>query len=151
MLRLITALAVATFALASLAAPVYARAAKEPAKTETKQPAPAPKKATLDLNTASADEPEFATFPESPIPHNAAPISKRLRFDRSFIFAYTPSIKVSPRSQYQRGVPCGSRHPKLDRRRPFRVYAVPCVSSRQGCVGEVPIAARLFGRKHQST
>jgi competence protein ComEA len=56
MLRLITALVVATFALASLAAPVYAQAAKEPAKTETKQPAPAPKKGTLDLNTASADE-----------------------------------------------------------------------------------------------
>ena len=56
MLRLITALVVATFALASLAAPVYAQAAKEPAKTDTKQPAPAPRKATLDLNTASADE-----------------------------------------------------------------------------------------------
>ena len=56
MLRLITGLVVATFALASLAAPVYGQAAKEPAKTETKQPAPAPKQATLDLNTASADE-----------------------------------------------------------------------------------------------
>jgi len=56
MLRLIAALVVATFALASLAAPVCAQAAKEPAKTEIKQPAPAPKKATLDLNTASADE-----------------------------------------------------------------------------------------------
>ena len=56
MLRLIAALVVATLALVSLAAPVYAQAAKEPAKTETKQPAPAPKTATLDLNTASADE-----------------------------------------------------------------------------------------------
>src|SRR5262245_66446522 len=54
--KLITALVVATFAMASHAAPVYAQAANEPAKTETKQPAAAPKKATLDLNTASADE-----------------------------------------------------------------------------------------------
>ena len=54
--RLITALVVAMFALGSLASPLYAQAGKEPAKTETKQPAPAPKKATLDLNTASEDE-----------------------------------------------------------------------------------------------
>jgi competence protein ComEA len=53
-----TALVVAMLALGSLASPVYGQAAKEPAKTETKQPAkPAtPKKAPLDLNTASEDE-----------------------------------------------------------------------------------------------
>src|SRR3989454_11094622 len=45
MLRLITALVVAMFALGSLASPLYAQAGKEPAKTETKQPATAPKKA----------------------------------------------------------------------------------------------------------
>ena len=58
MLRLITALIVAVFALGTLASPVSAQAGKEPAKTETKQPAkaPAPKKAPLDLNTASEDE-----------------------------------------------------------------------------------------------
>src|SRR5438093_7456874 len=57
MLRLITALVVAMFALGSLASPLYAQAGKEPAKTETKQPATtAPKKAPLDLNTASEDE-----------------------------------------------------------------------------------------------
>jgi hypothetical protein len=58
MLRLITALVVAMFALGSLASPLYAQAAKDPAKTETKQPAkPAtPKKAPLDLNTVSEDE-----------------------------------------------------------------------------------------------
>ena len=56
MLRLITALVVAVFALGAFASPLYAQARKEPAKTETKQPAPAPKKATLDLNTASEDE-----------------------------------------------------------------------------------------------
>ena len=58
MLRLITALVVSMFALGSLASPLYAQAAKEPAKTETKQPAKpaAPKKAPLDLNTASEDE-----------------------------------------------------------------------------------------------
>ncbi len=56
MLRLITALVVAVFALGAFASPLYAQAGKEPAKTETKQPAPAPKKATLDLNTASEDE-----------------------------------------------------------------------------------------------
>ena len=58
MLRLITALVVAMFALGSLASPLYAQAGKEPAKTETKQPAKpaAPKKAPLDLNTASEDE-----------------------------------------------------------------------------------------------
>src|SRR5437867_8622535 len=58
MLKLITALVVAMFALGSLASPIYAQAAKEPAKTETKQPAKpaAPKKAPLDLNTASEDE-----------------------------------------------------------------------------------------------
>jgi len=54
--RLITALVVAMFALGSLASPLYAQAGKEPAKTETKQPATAPKKAPLDLNTASEDE-----------------------------------------------------------------------------------------------
>jgi DNA uptake protein ComE-like DNA-binding protein len=55
---LFTALVVAMLALGSLASPVYGQAAKEPAKTETKQPAkPAtPKKAPLDLNTASEDE-----------------------------------------------------------------------------------------------
>jgi competence protein ComEA len=53
MLRLITALVVAMFALGTLASPLYAQAGKEPAKTETKQPA---KKAPLDLNTASEDE-----------------------------------------------------------------------------------------------
>ena len=56
MLRLITALVVAVFALGAFASPLYAQVGKEPAKTETKQPAPAPKKATLDLNTASEDE-----------------------------------------------------------------------------------------------
>src|SRR6266540_6888607 len=58
MLKLITALVVAVFALGSLTSPLYAQAAKEPTKTETKQPAKsaAPKKATLDLNTASEDE-----------------------------------------------------------------------------------------------
>ena len=56
MLRLITALVVAVFALGAFASPLYAQAGTEPAKTETKQPAPAPKKATLDLNTASEDE-----------------------------------------------------------------------------------------------
>jgi DNA uptake protein ComE-like DNA-binding protein len=58
MLRLITALVAVMFALGSLASPVYAQAGKEPAKTETKQPAKstAPKKAPLDLNTASEDE-----------------------------------------------------------------------------------------------
>jgi competence protein ComEA len=58
MLRLITALVMALFLLGSLASPLYAQAGKEPAKTETKQPArpAAPKKAPLDLNTASEDE-----------------------------------------------------------------------------------------------
>ena len=58
MLRSIASLVAALFALGLLAAPVYAQAAKEPAKTETKQPAkPAPaKKAPLDLNTASEDD-----------------------------------------------------------------------------------------------
>jgi competence protein ComEA len=58
MVRLITALVVAMFALGSLASTLYAQAAKEPTKTETKQPAkPATlKKAPLDLNTASEDE-----------------------------------------------------------------------------------------------
>ena len=58
MLRLITALVVAVFALGTFASPLYAQAGKEPAKTETKQPAKpaAPKKAPLDLNTASEDE-----------------------------------------------------------------------------------------------
>ena len=58
MLRLITALVVSVFALGSLTSPLYAQAGEEPAKTETKQPAkPAgPKKAPLDLNTASEDE-----------------------------------------------------------------------------------------------
>jgi competence protein ComEA len=56
MLRLITALVVAVFALGSLASPLYAQAPKEPAKKETKQPAAASKKAPLDLNTASEDE-----------------------------------------------------------------------------------------------
>src|SRR2546427_7639160 len=58
MLRLIPALIVAVFALGSLTSPIYAQAGKEPAKTETKQPAKpaAPKKAPLDLNTASEDE-----------------------------------------------------------------------------------------------
>ena len=58
MLRLFTALVVAMFALGSLASPLYAQATKEPPKTETKQPAKpaAPKKAPLDLNTASEDE-----------------------------------------------------------------------------------------------
>jgi competence protein ComEA len=58
MLRLITALVIATFALGSLTSPLYAQAVKEPVKTETKQPAKpaAPKKAPLDLNTASEDE-----------------------------------------------------------------------------------------------
>jgi hypothetical protein len=47
MLKWITALVVAVFALSSLASPIYAQAGKEPAKTETKQPAKpaAPKKA----------------------------------------------------------------------------------------------------------
>ena len=58
MLKLITALVVAVFALGSLTSSLYAQAGKEPAKTETKQPAKpaAPKKAPLDLNTASEDE-----------------------------------------------------------------------------------------------
>lgn len=58
MLRLIALLVAAMFALGALASPLYAQAAKEPAKTETKQPAKpaAPKKAPLDLNTASEDE-----------------------------------------------------------------------------------------------
>src|SRR5437867_2514286 len=59
MLRLITAMVVAVFALGSLTSPLYAQAGKEPAKTETKQPAnkpAAPKKAPLDLNTASEEE-----------------------------------------------------------------------------------------------
>ena len=58
MLKLITALVVAVFALGSLTSPLYAQAGKEQAKTETKQPAKpaAPKKAPLDLNTASEDE-----------------------------------------------------------------------------------------------
>src|SRR5213593_1381790 len=58
MLRLITALIVVVFALCTLASPLYAQAGKEPAKTETKQPAKpaAPKKALLDLNTAYEDE-----------------------------------------------------------------------------------------------
>jgi hypothetical protein len=56
MLRLITALVVATFAFGSLASPVYAQTGKEPAKTETKQPAAASKKAALDLSTASEEE-----------------------------------------------------------------------------------------------
>ena len=45
--RLITALVVTVFALGSLTSPLYAQAGKEPAKTETKQPATAPKKAPL--------------------------------------------------------------------------------------------------------
>jgi competence protein ComEA len=63
MLRLITALVVAMFAVGSLASPLYAQATKEPAKTETKQPAAASKKAplksdpvSLDLNSASEDD-----------------------------------------------------------------------------------------------
>src|SRR5215470_1794262 len=58
MLRLIVSLLAGVFALGTLASPVYAQAAKEPAKTETKQPAKAaaPKKAPLDLNTASEDD-----------------------------------------------------------------------------------------------
>ena len=58
MLRLITALVVALFSLCTVAGAVYAQAAKEPTKTETKQPAKstAPKKAPLDLNTAPEDE-----------------------------------------------------------------------------------------------
>jgi competence protein ComEA len=58
MLKLITALVVAMFAVGSFVSPLYAQAAKEPTKTETKQPAKptAPKKAPLDLNTASEDE-----------------------------------------------------------------------------------------------
>jgi hypothetical protein len=39
MLRLISALVVAVFALGTFASPLYAQATKEPAKTETKQPA----------------------------------------------------------------------------------------------------------------
>jgi competence protein ComEA len=58
MRRLLTALVMALFVLGGLASPLYAQASKEPAKTETKQPAKpaAPKKAPLDLNTASEDE-----------------------------------------------------------------------------------------------
>jgi hypothetical protein len=58
MRRLLTALVMALFVLGGLASPLYAQAPKEPAKTETKQPAKpaAPKKAPLDLNTASEDE-----------------------------------------------------------------------------------------------
>jgi len=56
MLRLIVSLLAAVFALGTLASPVYAQAAKEPAKTETKAKAAAPKKAPLDLNTASEDD-----------------------------------------------------------------------------------------------
>jgi hypothetical protein len=43
-LRLITALVLALFALSTLASPIYAQAGKEPAKTETKQPAAASKR-----------------------------------------------------------------------------------------------------------
>jgi competence protein ComEA len=56
MLRLVTALVVGMFALGSLASPVYGQAGREPAKTETKQPAATSKKAPVDLNTASEDE-----------------------------------------------------------------------------------------------
>jgi competence protein ComEA len=55
MLRPITALIVAVFVLGTLTSPLYAQATKEPAKTDTKQPAAASKKAPLDLNTASED------------------------------------------------------------------------------------------------
>jgi competence protein ComEA len=53
---LVTALVVAMFALCSPVSPLYAQAGKEPAKTDTKQPAAASKKAPLDLNAASEDE-----------------------------------------------------------------------------------------------
>jgi competence protein ComEA len=56
MLRLITSLVIALFAVSSLASPLYAQAPKEPAPKETKQPAAASKKAPLNLNTASEDE-----------------------------------------------------------------------------------------------
>src|SRR5262249_18717141 len=56
MLRVFPSLIAAAFALSTFASPLYAQATKEPAKTETKQPATAPKKAPLDLNTASEDE-----------------------------------------------------------------------------------------------
>ena len=52
MLKLITALVVAVFALGSLTSPLYSQATKEPAKKD----AAASKKAPLDLNTASEDE-----------------------------------------------------------------------------------------------
>jgi DNA uptake protein ComE-like DNA-binding protein len=73
MLKLITALVVAMFAVGSFVSPLYAQAAKEPTKTETKQPAKptAPKKAPLDLNTASEDE--LKALPES-----ARPTQRRL-------------------------------------------------------------------------
>jgi competence protein ComEA len=46
------------FSVSTLVSPIYAQAGKEPAKTETKEPAKAaaPKKAPLDVNTASEDE-----------------------------------------------------------------------------------------------
>jgi len=58
MMQLITSLVMAVFVLGAFASPIYAQAPKEPPKTETKQPAKpaAPKKAPLDLNTASEDE-----------------------------------------------------------------------------------------------
>ncbi len=58
MLRLITALVVAVFALGAFTSPLYAQAGKEPAKTETKQPGQArgAEESSLDLNTASEDE-----------------------------------------------------------------------------------------------
>jgi competence protein ComEA len=54
--RYIASLVVAMFALGLLTSPVFAQAGKEPAKTETKQPAAASKKAPVDLNSASEDE-----------------------------------------------------------------------------------------------
>ena len=58
MLRWIVSLLAAVFSLSTLVSPIYAQAGKEPAKTETKEPAKAaaPKKAPLDVNTASEDE-----------------------------------------------------------------------------------------------
>jgi hypothetical protein len=48
MLRLVTSLVIALFAVGSIASPLYAQAPKEPAPKETKQPAAASKKAPLD-------------------------------------------------------------------------------------------------------
>ena len=56
MLRLITALLGVLFALGTLVpSALYAQAGKEPAKMQPAKPA-APKKAPLDINTASEDE-----------------------------------------------------------------------------------------------